>query len=162
MTYTIVLFITRNHVLSSDEFRDYYEHKHIPLALSLLAPHWPISFTRRYLARISRKGFGGPANPDRPPLMLRGTMNELDCDCIAEMSFKSEAHFQEFYKCAYAKENAALLARDEEKFLEADMTKIIVVGETWSTDEQGVSTSEIGYVQKDARSDSETSGSSYS
>ncbi|CAA9966627.1 hypothetical protein CFE70_009845 [Pyrenophora teres f. teres 0-1] len=159
MTYTIVLFITRNHVLSSEEFRDYYEHRHIPLAYSLLTSCWPITFTRRYLARISRKGFGGPANPDRPLLMLRGTMNDLDYDCIAEMTFDTEAHFQHFYKSAYAKENAALLARDEEKFLEADMTKIVVVGETWNTDEHGVSTSEIGYVPKGERSDSETSGS---
>jgi len=89
-------------------------------------------------------------------------MNELDYDCIAEMTFRSEAHFQQFYKKVYAKENAALLARDEEKFLEADMTKIVVVGETWNTDEHGVSTSEIGYVQKDQRSDSETSGSGHS
>jgi len=159
MTYTVVLFITRNHALSSEEFRDYYEHKHLPLAHSLLTPCWPISFTRRYLARISRKGFGGPANPDRPLLMLRGHMNDLDCDCIAEMTFNSEADFQQFYKGVYAKENAALLARDEEKFLEAGMTKFVVVGETWSTDEHGVSTSEIGYVQKGERSDSETSGS---
>jgi len=162
MTYTIVLFITRNHDLTSEEFRDHYEHTHIPLAHSLLASCWPIDFKRRYLARISRKGFGGPANPDRPPLMLRGEMNELDCDCIAEMTFDSEARFQEFYRRIYAPENAAKLARDEEKFLETGKTRVIVVGETWSTDEHGVSTREIGYIRKDERSDSEASGSGQS
>jgi hypothetical protein len=163
MTYTVVLFVTRNHHLTSEEFRDHYEHKHIPLAHSLLAPCWPIEFKRRYLARISRKGFGGPANPDRPPLLLRGEMNELDCDCIAEMSFESEARFQEFYKKIYVKENAAILAKDEERFLEKGKTRVIVVGETWSTDEHGVTMSEIAHVTtKSERSDSEGSVSAHS
>ncbi|KAF1831365.1 hypothetical protein BDW02DRAFT_505489 [Decorospora gaudefroyi] len=158
--YTVVLFLTRNHSLTSDQFRDHYEHKHIPLAYSLLAPYWPIEFKRRYLHRISRKGFGGPANPDRPPLMLRGEMNELDCDCIAEMIFESEARFQEFYKKIYAKENAAILAKDEERFLSPGKTRVIVIGETWTTDGNGVTTSEMGCVSKSERSDSSTSGSS--
>jgi hypothetical protein len=162
MTYTVVLFVTRNHNLTSEEFRDHYENIHIPLAHSLLTSCWPIDFKRRYLARISRKGFGGPANPDRPPLMLRGEMEGLDCDCIAEMTFDSEARFQEFYKRLYSLENAAILARDEEKFLEKGKTRVIVVGETWSTDEHGVSSREIGYVRKDERSDSDTSGSGHS
>jgi hypothetical protein len=161
--YTVVLFVTRNNALTSEEFRDHYEHKHIPLAYSLLAPCWPTDFKRRYLARISRKGFGGPANPNRPPLMLRGEMNELDCDCIAEMTFENEARFQEFYKKIYAKENAAVLAKDEERFLEKGTTRVIVIGETWSTDKLGVSTSEIGHVTtKSERSDSEASISSHS
>jgi hypothetical protein len=160
MTYTIILFVTRSPNLTPEEFRDHYEHKHIPLAHSLLTPCWPIDFRRRYLARITRKGFGGPANPDRPPLMLRGDMSELDCDCIAEMTFENNAHFQEFYKKIYAKENAALLARDEERFLQPGATKVIVIGETWSTDESGVSTLETDRSTKSERSDSDASGHS--
>ena len=160
MTYTVVLFVTRNHALTSEEFRDYYEHIHVPLAHSLLATCWPVEFKRRYLARISRKGFGGPANPDRPPLMLRGEMNELDCDCIAEMSFESESRFQEFYKKIYAKENAAILAKDEERFLEQGKTRVVVIGETCSTDEHGATTSEIAHnTTKSESSDSEASSS---
>jgi hypothetical protein len=95
--------------------------------------------------------------------MLRGEMNELDCDCIAEMTFENEARFQEFYKKIYAKENAAVLAKDEERFLEKGTTRVIVIGETWSTDKLGVSTSEIGHVTtKSERSDSEASISSHS
>ncbi|KAF1947663.1 hypothetical protein EJ02DRAFT_1484 [Clathrospora elynae] len=162
MTYTVVLFITRNPDLNFEQFRDYYEYKHIPLSHSLLAAHWPIDFKRRYLARITRKGFGGPANPDRPPLMLRGEMNELDCDCIAEMSFSNEAHFQCFYKKVYEKENAAILVKDEERFMEQGKMQVIVVGETWHTDGKGVTTNEISSVQKRDRSDSEASTSGYS
>tara|TARA_R110002003_G_scaffold44_15_gene3377 strand:- start:21304 stop:21801 length:498 start_codon:yes stop_codon:yes gene_type:complete len=99
--YTVVLFVTRDSSLTLEEFQDYYEHKHIPLAYSLTQDVWPTTFHRRYFARISRKGFGGPANPDRPPLTLRGDMKGLDCDCIAEMTFPSENAFQKFYKRIY-------------------------------------------------------------
>ncbi|KAH7380722.1 EthD domain-containing protein [Pyrenochaeta sp. MPI-SDFR-AT-0127] len=162
MTYTILLFVTRSQSLTSDEFRDYYEHKHIPLARSLVGAYWPKSFRRQYFARVSRKGFGGPANRDRPPLMLRGDMQDLDCDCIAEMNFASEKIFQKFYSAIYEKENAAVLAEDEKMFLEPGKTKVVVVGESWSTDENGVTTSEIGCAPRLDRSDSDTSTSGQS
>ncbi|KAF2828512.1 hypothetical protein CC86DRAFT_454286 [Ophiobolus disseminans] len=140
--YTIILFITRESSITSKEFQDYYEQKHIPLAFSLLSEFWPTSFHRRYLARINRKGFGGPANPDRPPLTLRGEMQELDCDCIAEMTWPDEKGFQHFYKKLYEKEIAAVLAEDERKFLEEGKTTAVVVGETWSMGLDGVTRSE--------------------
>jgi hypothetical protein len=92
--------------------------------------------------------------------MLRGDMSQLDCDCIAEMTFENIAHFQAFYKKIYEKENAALLARDEEMFLQRGATKVIVVGETWSTDESGVSTLESDATAKSERSNSDASGHS--
>lgn len=162
MTYTILLFITRNPSLTSAEFRDHYEHKHIPLAHSLVGAYWPKAFRRQYFARISRKGFGGPANRDRPLLMLRGEVHDLDCDCIAEMNFPSEKVFRKFYNAIYKKENAAILAEDEKKFLEPNKTRVVVVGESWSTDENGITTSEIGFTPRLDRSDSETSTSGQS
>ncbi|KAJ4377838.1 hypothetical protein N0V83_000668 [Neocucurbitaria cava] len=109
--------------------------------------------TRRYLARINRKGFGGPANPDRPPLTLKGEMQGLDCDCIAEMNFDSEAIFQDFYDKRHEKDIAAVVLEDEKAFLEPGKTTIVVIGETWSTDQNGVSTGEVNYVSKDDRVD---------
>ncbi|RAR07926.1 dimeric alpha-beta barrel domain-containing protein [Stemphylium lycopersici] len=162
MTYIIMLFVTRSHTLTSEQFRDHYEYRHIPLVHSLLRQCWPISFKRRYLARISRAGFGGPANPDRPPLMLRGEMNELDCDCISEVTFQDEAHFHTFYRNIYAKENAAIIARDEENFLERGKTRIIVVGESWCTDELGKTTRDVGHGIMSERADSEGSSSGQS
>ena len=58
MTYTILLFVTRNPKLSPSEFKPYYENVHIPLAQRLCNGNWPFNFTRRYLARITRAGFG--------------------------------------------------------------------------------------------------------
>lgn len=163
MTYTVILFLTRCHNLTSEEFRDHYENVHIPLAYSLLAHCWPIDFKRRYLARITRKGFGGPANRDRPPFMLRGVFNEhFDYDCISETTFADETHFREFYRNVYSKETAALLTRDEENFLESGTTRVMVIGETWSTDQAGRSSRDVGVGLMTEQLDSDDTNSSQS
>jgi hypothetical protein len=157
---TILLFLTRDGALTLEEFQHHYEYTHIPLAYSMLSDVWPTTFHRRYLARINRKGFGGPANPDRPALTLRGQVNDMDCDCIAEMNFPSEKAFRQFYKRIYEKETAAVLAADENKFLEKGKVRVIVVGETWSTGPDGVTTSEKSGITMSDTSDSDMSSSS--
>ncbi|PSN72025.1 hypothetical protein BS50DRAFT_569605 [Corynespora cassiicola Philippines] len=134
MPYTVVYFITRKPTLSSDQFKDYWESKHIPLLQSLTGPLFPAEYTRRYLARIDRKGFGGPSNRDRPLLVLRGSPEDIDwVDGIAELSFDTEKAFQEFYRCIYETEAAAKLAADEEMFMDTSQIKAVVVGETTTT-----------------------------
>jgi hypothetical protein len=159
MTFTVMLFVTRSPHLTFDEFQDYYEHKHIPLVYSLVSDVWPATFNRKYFARVSRKGFGGPANPDRPPLTLRGNVDELDCDCIAEMTFSCEKVFRKFYKKIYEKEIAAILAEDENNFLKRGRTRAVVIGETWSTNSDGLTTNEQCDVTRSDGSDSDISSS---
>jgi hypothetical protein len=161
MTYTIILFVTRNPNLSPEEFRHHYENIHIPLAQRLCADSWPYKFTRQYLARITRKGFGGPANPDRPPLLLRGDMRDLDYDCISEMTFESESAFQAFYRRIYEAGVSAKLAADENAFLDLKKTRVVVVGETVST-EHGVTRSVKNHIRTNDTSDSEGSLSEHS
>lgn len=153
------MFLTRASHLTIEQFQDFYEHKHVPLAYSLTSDVWPTTFSRRYLARINRIGFGGPANPDRPPLTLRGELNEMDCDCVADMTFPNEKAFRAFYKRIYEKEIAAILAENENKFLEQGKVRIVVVGETWSTGPDGVTTSEKSDLTRNEASDSEMSSS---
>lgn len=158
-----MLFLTRHHNLTSEEFRDHYENVHIPLAYSMLSHCWPTTFRRRYLARINRKGFGSPANPDRPLLMLRGLVSdECDYDCISETTFDDEAHFRVFYRNVYAKETAAKLTRDEANFLENGKTRIMVIGETWSTDRAGMTSRDVGLGLISDPSDSDDTNSSRS
>lgn len=157
-----MIFLTRASNLTFEQFRDYYEQKHVPLIYALCSGVWPTTFHRRYFARINRKGFGGPANPDHPIMTLRGDFTEMDnCDCIAEMNFPSEKAFRLFYKRIYEKETAASLAESENQFLEQGKIKIIVVGETWSTGPSGVTTNETSEVTKNKNdmSDSEMSSS---
>ena len=161
MAYTILLFVTRKPNLSSEEFKHYYENVHIPLAQRLCAANWPHKFTRRYLARITRKGFGGPANPDRPPLLLRGDAQDIDYDCVSEMTFENEKAFYAFYKRVYEKDVAATLAADETAFLELGKTRVVVVGETVST-KHGVTRTAKTCMRASDTSDSEGSSSEHS
>lgn len=161
MTYTIILFVTRKPELSPEEFKHHYENVHIPLAQRLCAGNWPFRFTRQYLARITRKGFGGPANPDRPPLLLRGDAQDIDYDCVSEMTFDSEDAFQAFYKRVYDKDVAAKLAADEMTFLELEKTRVVVVGETVST-EYGLTRTVKNCIRTNDTSDSEGSMSEHS
>lgn len=105
----------------------------MPLLQKLTGPLFPKHFTRRYLARTERKGFGGPANRDHPLLVLRGSLEEFDFDGVADLTFDSEKAFHDFYRCIYESGAAAKLAEDEDLFLEPGTMKMVVVGETICT-----------------------------
>ena len=89
MTYIVIHFVTRKPTLTIEEFKHYWENTHIPLLKSLTGPLFPLHHKRRYLARTERKGFGGPANRDHPPLIIRGTPDDFDFDGIAEMEWET-------------------------------------------------------------------------
>lgn len=87
-------------------------------------------------------------------------MLDDDYDCIATMDFESEKTFQDFYRKIYETTNAAILARDEERFLEPGRTRAVVVGETWGSDEHGATIIDVGVSPKFGTPDSATSGRS--
>lgn len=131
MPFTILVLATRKPTLSPDEFKHHYETKHLPLlrslvGLDLMPPH----STRQYFARIDRQGFGGPANRNRPLLMLRGTSEDVEYDVLTQMTWDTEQQFQKFYKAIYETTAAARLAEDEEHFLDPGKLRAIVVGDT--------------------------------
>ncbi|KAF2731795.1 hypothetical protein EJ04DRAFT_514357 [Polyplosphaeria fusca] len=129
MTYTLLLFVTRKPTISSDQFREHFESTHIPLLQSITGPLFPVH-KRHYIARAERKGFGTTANPDNPPLVLRGVPQDFDHDVVAELTWESEKLFHDFYKTIYESKAAAQLATDEESFLERGKMKAVVVGDT--------------------------------
>ncbi|KAF2473501.1 uncharacterized protein BDR25DRAFT_352913 [Lindgomyces ingoldianus] len=113
--------------------QEHWENKHIPLLKSLTDPLFPLKHTPRYLARTGRKGFGSLANPIHPPLNLRGSPGDFDFDDIAEMTFKNERAFEEFYKTICETGKAAKLAADKEQFLDSGKMRAVAVGETMIT-----------------------------
>jgi hypothetical protein len=162
MTYSILLYVTRKPDTTPEAFKDHYENIHLPLARELCGEdYWPFKFTRRYLARITRKGFGGPLNPDRPTFLLRGDAQDTDCDCVADMTFESEQAFQAFYKKIYERDVAKVLAADEQLFLDVGKTRVVVIGETIST-EYGTTTSVTNSIRTSEASDSDVSASDHS
>ncbi|KAF2645066.1 hypothetical protein P280DRAFT_496162 [Massarina eburnea CBS 473.64] len=127
MPYTCLIFATRKPTITPSQFKDYWENIHVPLLKSLTGDLFPLRYKRQYLARVERKGFGGPANPDHPPLVLRGSPSDFDFDAIGEMTWEDEKTFQRFHKAIYETDVAAQLAKDEEYFLDAGGLKIVVI-----------------------------------
>lgn len=76
--WKILLFMKRKPGLSVEEFRDYYENHHVPLALEYSAA--VSRYTRRYL--------DPRPNPDT------GESGELPYDVVTELWFEDEAMWQ--------------------------------------------------------------------
>lgn len=62
-----------------------------------------------------------------------GTQADFDYDAFAELKFKDQAAFGEFFGCVTLAENAEKIAADEEKFLDRNRMTVVVVGETHVT-----------------------------
>lgn len=85
-------------------------------------------------------------------------MAQLDCDCVAELTFQDEMTFRRFYASLYEKETAAKLAEDEGRFLDPSLTRVVVIEET-IIEENGVIAREKFLISKSDVEDSDTSTS---
>ncbi|KAF2193116.1 hypothetical protein K469DRAFT_745488 [Zopfia rhizophila CBS 207.26] len=140
MVYSIILFCSRKPGISPAEFKDHWENKHVPLLKSVTGPHFPLAHTRRYISR-SEGGAGTlvglSAGDDRtanPPAVLVGNPEEIDWDGFAELTFKDELHFRKFFAIVNEPDAAARIREDEEMFSDSNKLKVIVVGDTRSTE----------------------------
>ena len=105
--------------LSSEEFKDCYETKHVPLILGLITGDAkPISYRRNYLNRT----------PDGKPALIVGDTERADWDCFVEVTFTDEEHFKR-YMAAYG-ENMKTIGEHEATFVD---TKRVLVA-TYATE----------------------------
>jgi hypothetical protein len=77
-TYKILLFMKRRAGMTMADFVDYYENRHVPLALKYGSSM--TGYTRRYLTP--------------QPNAQTGTTEELPHDVITELSYDDEATFE--------------------------------------------------------------------
>lgn len=68
--------------------------------------------------------------PSFVPLVLRGTPEFLDYDCIAEVSWEDEKTFQECGMKMMDESIAPKLEADEEAFIVREKMRVVVIGET--------------------------------
>ncbi|KAF2649700.1 hypothetical protein K491DRAFT_668475 [Lophiostoma macrostomum CBS 122681] len=141
MPYAIALFVSRKPGVSIGEFKDHWENKHIPLLKSIVGKAFPLTHTRRYVARVE-SGAGDRAGvtpashrraPSAAPVVLGGDKNEVTWDGFAELVFRDELHFQQFFALVNESEAAARIQQDEERFADASNFKVVVIGETICT-----------------------------
>ncbi|OCL04255.1 hypothetical protein AOQ84DRAFT_122374 [Glonium stellatum] len=133
MPFSVLLFASRKPGLSPAAFRDHWENKHVPLVKSITGSHFPISHTRRYIARTEGGSSGGPANPETPAVVLVGKQEDFDYDGIAELTFSDESAFQTFFGIVSAPDAAAKISEDEDQFLDKSKLKAVVIGDTTVT-----------------------------
>ncbi|KAF2467316.1 uncharacterized protein BDR25DRAFT_305713 [Lindgomyces ingoldianus] len=139
MVYTIVLFVSRKPGFSIAQFKEHWEGKHIPLLKSIAGPSFPLSHTRNYVARVgggagTRAGVSpGVDATSTSPVVLVGNVEAVDWDGYAELKFRDELHFQQFFALVNEPEAAAKIQEDEERFSDSEKFKVVVLGETIST-----------------------------
>ena len=122
MAFTILLFVSRNPTLTPAEFMNYWDNNHVKLLKSIAGDKFPITHTRRYIARAEN-------NKAWPASVLLGTQDDFTYDGIAELTFSDEAAFQSFYTLFTEPETAAKIAADEEVFAVRETLKAVVLGE---------------------------------
>lgn len=108
-----ILFISRKDGMSPDEFKEYYESKHIPLVESLVPMNLVTSYTRNFV--------------DVPKTYPRDT--KVDFDVITEMSWASEEDYKAYIKVMFSKEVMEKLNVDEAKFQAPGSIRTFVVTE---------------------------------
>ena len=119
MPHAYIALLWRKPDITLEEFKHYYETVHIPLAQSLLGPHWPDSHTRYYLPRQPAPGneASNPTGTSYPATISAGTPDGADFDAIAYLFWEDEDQFKQSQERRRDPEVVAKLQADEENFL---------------------------------------------
>ncbi|KAF2122410.1 EthD domain-containing protein [Lophiotrema nucula] len=139
MVYPLVLFVARKLKVSPAEFREHWENKHVPLSKSIASRTFPLSHTRRYIGRggdgiTAKAGVStGIGTTSDTPAVLVGRPEEIEWDGYAELTFRDELHFQQFFAKVNESEAAARIQEDEARFSDSTKFKVVIVGDITST-----------------------------
>jgi EthD domain len=131
MPYTVIIFAYRKPETTPAHFKTMYESKHIPLVQSITGSLFPLSHTRRYLARAECSPQGDSDESTYPAAVLVGGQADFDYDAIAELLFQDQAaFFHAFFAKVSEPANAQKLAEDEDLFLDRSRMRAVALDDT--------------------------------
>lgn len=114
--YCVIAFLSKAPSKTLDEFRDYYEHSHIPLVLRTVRAALPVGmafptlvYARRYL------------DSQTPVVTASGEL--VGFDCMTELHFASKEAFEKYWIAPLSQGDAGrAIGEDEERFLNRGRT----------------------------------------
>ncbi|KAI1128711.1 EthD domain-containing protein [Nemania abortiva] len=130
MTYSVLVFLSRKPGTTPEQFRDYYAGSHMPMFRKLAGIHFPARHIQRYIHRTATSSDSNtPRNSSTPASVFLGTQADFDYDVVVTLEFKDEATFQAHLDYIQQPDIAAIIAADEERFLDRSQTRAAVLGE---------------------------------
>ncbi|OAK93533.1 hypothetical protein IQ06DRAFT_93525 [Phaeosphaeriaceae sp. SRC1lsM3a] len=105
MPFTVLMFINRKPGTTMEQFKNHYEHGHVPLIKEALSDCLPVSHTRYYFNEAA------------------------DYDCITKLEFRNEEHSAQFNNKFATSPRKAELEADQAEFVDGPNMKVLVVEE---------------------------------
>jgi hypothetical protein len=109
-------YLVKREGMTTEEFIDYYENRHVPMILSLAPP--PVVYKRRYLRRGDTLNIGEA---------------DVDFDVVTEQVFGDREEFQSWITAVTTGDAGERVATDEARFLDRSRTRACVVSEYVTT-----------------------------
>ncbi|KAF2019248.1 hypothetical protein BU24DRAFT_115377 [Aaosphaeria arxii CBS 175.79] len=124
-----VQLVSRKEGLTLQEFKRHQEEIFVPLVKRVCGDLFPVSWTRRYLAESEHEAQRKPGALGLPRLLV-GRKEDVGWDCLGEMRFSDELHFQQFFALVNEKGPAEALLDEESRFSDVTKLKFIVMEST--------------------------------
>lgn len=130
MPYAFVQLISRKEGTTLPVFKDHMENKFAPLMKRLTGPLFPLTWVRRYIAWEGTDEQRKEGHLGLPALLI-GRHEEIGWDCISEMTFQDELHFQQYFALVNEEGPAEQLLAAEREFSDINKLKFIIM-EAWT------------------------------
>lgn len=153
------MYIYRKKGTTPEQFKEYYEGKHIPCIQQLSGRLFPTSHIRHYIGYMptanttsalkstssaasaggdQRVGAAldlleGSASSANVPMVVMGQPSDFEWDTASIITYTDETHFREFMAVLTDKKNANMLAEDEEKFMDRSRFQAVILGDVQRT-----------------------------
>lgn len=113
----ILCFMTRKPGLNMQEFKTYYEEKHVPLINRLLPFH--CDYRRNFVED----------RPHQTAHMVQDRPRDVDFDVLTELTYESEAMYQKTLDTLADPDVGGLIAEDEACFMDRSAIRVVIVDE---------------------------------